>query len=87
MIEKTVIIKNNTGLHARPASLFVNKASKFKSEIKIRHKDLMYNGKSIISILSMGAKKGDKITIVAVGEDEGPATEDLSKLIEIELND
>jgi len=75
-------LKNETGLHARPASLFVKEASSYKSEVKVVKDGKEYNAKSIMGILSMGAGKGDKIDIIAVGADEKNAAEALKKLID-----
>ncbi len=69
------------GLHARPASLFVREASKYKSDIKVAKGDLEYNAKSILSILSMGAGQNDKLTIIAEGCDEQEALEAIEKLV------
>lgn len=82
MRTKKVILMNESGLHARPASVFVNEANKFKSDISIIKEDKECNGKSIINLLSLGAAKGDCITIKTVGEDEEQALEGLVKLIE-----
>lgn len=76
-----VILKNETGLHARPASLFVREASKYKSDIKVIKGDGEYNAKSILSILSMGAGKDDKLTIIAEGCDGKEALEAIEALI------
>lgn len=82
MFEKTVTIKNKTGLHARPASQFVQTASKFKSDIKLMKDEKSVDAKSIIEVLSMGIGKGSTITITAEGEDEKDAVETLVGLIE-----
>lgn len=82
MEKVNVILKNSTGLHARPASLFVKEASKFLSEIKIVKDGKEYNGKSIMGILSIGASKGDDLTIIAEGEDEKEAISTLKELVE-----
>lgn len=70
MIIRQVKIMNKSGLHARPATIFVNMASKFKSTIFVEKGDFNFNGKSLISILSAGIKKGDVITLIIEGEDE-----------------
>jgi phosphocarrier protein len=80
--ESEVILKNETGLHARPASIFIKMASKYSSEIKVIKDNKEYNGKSIIGILSMGAGKGTKLIIKAEGKDEEQAIEALKALIE-----
>lgn len=77
-----IVLKNETGLHARPASLFVKEAAKFTAELKVKKGEKEYNGKSIIDILSMGAAKGDLLTIMADGEDEKEVVIALKELIE-----
>lgn len=82
MIKKELTIMNKTGLHARPASMFVQKASKFKSSIMIEKEDKKINAKSIISVLSGGISQGTKITLVIDGEDEQEAEKALVELVE-----
>lgn len=77
-----VILNNETGLHARPASMFIKEASKYSSEIKVIKDEREYNGKSIMGVLSMGAGKGSKLTIAAEGVDENEAVKGLEKLID-----
>ena len=77
-----VILNNETGLHARPASMFIKEASKYSSEIKVIKDEKEYNGKSIMGVLSMGAGKGSKLTIAAEGADENEAVKGLEKLID-----
>lgn len=87
MFKEEITLLNETGLHARPASLFVKEASKFKSDIKLIKGNKEYNGKSIMGILSMGVAKGDKITIQAEGEDEETAVRELVDLLLNKLNE
>lgn len=84
MIQSTIEIKNNEGLHARPASEFSKAAMKYKSDIKAYKNGEIkaYNPKSILSIMSMGAVKGDILRIEATGEDEAAAIEDLKTILE-----
>lgn len=82
MYKVDVILKNETGLHARPASLFITEASKHTSKITVIKDGKEYNGKSIMGILTMGAYKDDKITLMGEGEDEVEAVEALKKLVE-----
>ncbi|QIB27622.1 HPr family phosphocarrier protein [Caloranaerobacter azorensis] len=82
MYTAEVELKNETGLHARPASIFVKEASKYASDIKIIKNGKEYNAKSIMGILSLGAGKGDKLTITAEGEDEKQAIQALKALVE-----
>lgn len=85
MVERQILLVNETGLHARPASMIVREASKYKSEIKIIKDEKEYNAKSIMSVLSMGAIKGDTIKIIAIGEDEKNVARELGDLIENEI--
>lgn len=81
MITKEVFVKSSTGLHARPATLLVKKASSFKSDITIEHNGKKANVKSLIGVLSLGVSKNSKIIITASGDDEILAAEELVKLI------
>ena len=81
MVKKDVVIQNETGLHARPASLFVKEAAKYVSDIYIIKDGKEFNAKSIMGILSMGVVKGDTITIQADGEDEEEAVNKLAELV------
>lgn len=81
-MEKVVVIKNETGLHARPAGMFVKKASEFTSTVEVKCKGKVVNAKSIMGIMSLGLAKGDELTISAKGEDEETAVNTLVELIE-----
>lgn len=82
MIEKSILILSKTGLHARPATQFVQAASRFKSKIKVSKDGREVDAKSIISVLSLGAGKGTEITCKAEGEDEQAAIDALVALIQ-----
>ncbi|HOK33125.1 MAG TPA: HPr family phosphocarrier protein [Fervidobacterium sp.] len=82
MLEAKIVLKNQTGLHARPASILVTEAGKFKSDIYILKDGREINAKSILGVLSMGARKGDEITIRISGEDEEQALSRLTELLE-----
>jgi len=82
MKSRQIRLINETGLHARPASMFVKEANKFKSEVSIIKDSKRFNGKSIMGILSLGVQKDECITIETKGEDEVTALETLVKLIE-----
>lgn len=82
MIKKEVTVNNKSGLHARPASEFVKKASGYSSEITINCKGRAINGKSIINVLSSGISMGTVIEICAEGPDEQQAVEALVSLVE-----
>ena len=77
-----VKILNDTGLHARPATLLVKKASSFKCDVSIECNGKKVNAKSLIGILSLGATKDSEITIITSGEDEVEAVKGLVKLVE-----
>ena len=81
MVERELVLQNDTGLHARPASMIVKEASKYNSEIKILKGNHEYNAKSIMSLLSMGAKKGDILVIQALGKDANKAVEELENVL------
>ncbi|MTI60531.1 HPr family phosphocarrier protein [Iocasia frigidifontis] len=82
MLKKEVIIKNKTGLHARPAAVFVEAADRFESDVEIIFDGIAVNAKSIIGVLSLGIGKGDQITLVTEGSDEKEALEYLIEIIE-----
>lgn len=80
--EREYVIKNKTGLHARPASVFVKKASGYKSKITLKKNNQTVDAKSIISLLSLGVGKGETITIITEGEDEETAMTELLELLD-----
>ncbi|SNS64723.1 phosphocarrier protein [Anaerovirgula multivorans] len=86
-MERKVMIQNETGLHARPASSFVKVASQFTSDINIEFNGKLINGKSILNILSAGLQKGAEIKIIATGADEKEAVEALENLINSKFNE
>ncbi len=79
--KKVVTIKNKQGLHARPAALFVQIASKYDSEITVKKGKETVNGKSIMGILMLAANRGSKVTIEAVGDDAEKAILELEALL------
>lgn len=81
MVKKEVVIPNETGLHARPASEFVNKCKSFQCEVLIEKDGTQVNAKSILGVLSLGANKGTKITIITDGSDEEQAASSLAEII------
>ena len=81
-MEKVVVIKNETGLHARPAGMFVKKASEFTSTVEVKCKGKVVNAKSIMGIMSLGLGKGEEVTICAAGADEEEAVNALVELVE-----
>lgn len=82
MIKVELVIKNETGLHARPASLFIKEVSQYMSDITVIKEGQSYNGKSIMSVLSMGITQGEHVMVVAEGEDEKEAIEAIKKLVD-----
>ncbi|PRX34739.1 phosphocarrier protein [Orenia metallireducens] len=82
MVEKKTIIKNDTGIHARPASLIVQKANGFESDITLGKDGQEVNAKSIMGIMSLGVSKSTEITIKAEGADEAAAVDAIVELIE-----
>lgn len=80
-VETEVILTNPTGLHARPASLLVQTAAKFKSSITLEKDGRSVNAKSIMGVLSLGADKGSKIKISVEGEDAEEALKALLDLV------
>jgi phosphocarrier protein len=81
MISRDVTIKNNVGLHARPATFFIQKANSFKSSIWIEKDDRRVNAKSLLGVLSLGIVKGTTITVIADGNDENEAVSGLVDLV------
>jgi len=78
MIEKTVKIVNNAGLHTRPAATIVKLASKYKCEFYISKDGLNINGKSIIGVMTLAAEMGSELLLTFEGEDEKEASEEIS---------
>lgn len=87
MISRGVTIRNSVGLHARPATFFVQKANSFKSSIWVEKEDCRVNAKSLLGVLSLGISKGTAITLIADGVDEADAVEGLATLVDSELGD
>ena len=82
MISRDVTITNTIGLHARPATFFIQKANSFKSGIWVEKDDRKVNAKSLLGVLSLGIAKGMTITIIADGIDEKAAVDALCDLID-----
>lgn len=81
MYVKDVTINNQVGLHARPATFFIQKANEFKSSIWVEREDRRVNAKSLLGVLSLGIVKGTAINLIADGADEQEAVEALVELI------
>ena len=82
MYTKAITINNEVGLHARPATFFIQKANEFKSGIWVERDERRVNAKSLLGVLSLGIVKGTEITLIADGADEKEAVEALVSLAE-----
>lgn len=82
MFVKEVEVKNQVGLHARPATFFIQKANEFKSSIWVEKEERRVNAKSLLGVLSLGIVGGTAIKIIADGSDEQDAVEGLVGLVE-----
>lgn len=82
MVKKEVTITNNIGLHARPATFFIQKANTFKSSVWIEKDERKVNAKSLLGVLSLGIVQGASIAIAADGSDEEAAVNGLVDLIQ-----
>lgn len=82
MVEKTVTIKNRAGIHARPAALLVETASRFRSDILLEKDGERINSKSIMGILTLAATYNTPLRIIASGADEREAVEAVAQLFE-----
>ena len=80
-MEMAVVLANEAGLHARPAALFVQTANRFQASILVRCKGKQGNAKSILSLLSLGAKQGDEVVVHADGPDANDAVSALVELV------
>jgi phosphocarrier protein HPr len=85
--EQEFKVKNRLGLHARPAAIFVQTTSKFKSNIKVRRGDQEVDGKSIMGLMMLAAEEGAVLTIAAHGPDEHDVLIALSGLFETRFNE
>ena len=87
MIVKQVVINNQVGLYARPATFFIQKANEFNCSIWVEKDERRVNAKSLLGVLSLGIVKGTRIKIIADGSDEVEAIETLSNLIMTDFSD
>ena len=87
MVIKDVKVENQVGLHARPATFFIQKANEFKSSIWVEKEERRVNAKSLLGILSLGIVGGTAIRIIADGTDEQQAADGLVKLINSGFNE
>ena len=82
MYVKDVVVQNQVGLHARPATFFIQKANEFKSSIWVEKNERRANAKSLLGVLSLGILGGSEIRIIADGADEQLAVNSLIELVE-----
>ena len=81
MCVKDVVIQNQVGLHARPATFFIQKANEYKSSIWVEKDERKVNAKSLLGVLSLGIDGGTTIKVIAAGPDEEQAVDELVKLV------
>ena len=82
MISRDIVITNTSGLHARPATFFIQKANSYRASIWIEKDDRKVNAKSLLGVLSLGIAKGMTITLIADGADDEAAIKGLVELID-----
>ena len=82
MFSNTVKVQNQVGLHARPATFFIQKSNEFKSSIWVEKDERRVNAKSLLGVLSLGILGGNEVTIIADGVDEEAAVDGLIDLVE-----
>ena len=87
MFMKETTVNNQVGLHARPATFFIQKANEYKSSIWVEKDDRRVNAKSLLGVLSLGIVKGTAINLIADGPDEEAAINALVDLINSEFSD
>ncbi|MBO4308496.1 MAG: HPr family phosphocarrier protein [Clostridia bacterium] len=87
MISRDVVITNTSGLHARPATFFIQKANSYPCSIWIEKDDRKVNAKSLLGVLSLGIAKGMTITLTADGRGEEDALDGLEELINSGFSD
>ena len=87
MISRNITIKNSVGLHARPATFFIQKANSYKSSIWGEKEDRRVNAKSLLGVLSLGITKDMTITLIADGADEVEALNGIEDLVVNGFND
>lgn len=87
MVVKDVMVENQVGLHARPATFFIQKANEYKSSIWVEKEERRVNAKSLLGVLSLGIVGGTGIRVIADGSDEQQAVDGLVKLINSGFNE
>lgn len=87
MVIRDVVIKNKSGLQSKSAAVFIQKASNFKSGIWIEKDERKANAKSLLGVLSLSIGSGTKVTVIAEGEDEEKAVDELEKYLNSDFVD
>lgn len=87
MATQTFTITADTGVHARPATLLVNKAGQYQSEIEINYNEKKVNLKSIMGVMSLGIPKGAQIEVTATGNDEEEAIKGITEVMKEHLGE
>ena len=85
MEEKSVQIKNKTGMHAQPAAQFVKKVSQYTSKVSITFEGKEVNAKDVMAVMGLGVAKGNNVTIKAEGEDSKKAVEEIIDFIKKDM--
>ena len=86
MCVKEVLVQNQVGLHARPATFFIQKANEYKSSIWVEKEERRVNAKSIMGMMTLGLTSGEDIMVSASGEDEQEAIENIEKYLSGKAN-
>ena len=87
MVSKEVVINNQVGLHARPATFFIQKANEYKCSIWVEKDERRVNAKSLLGVLSLGIVKGTSVNIIADGSDEEEAISTLTALVDSDFSE
>ena len=87
VITREVVVNNKVGLHARPATFFIQKANEYKCSIWVEREDRKVNAKSLLGVLSLGITKDTAITIIADGQDEEAAVAALVEMVTAETSE
>ena len=87
LVEETLHIRNKLGIHARPAALLVQEASKYASKIEFEVDGTRVNGKSIMGVMMLAAAHGSRMAVIAAGDDAGAAVQGIRALIESKFDE
>jgi phosphocarrier protein HPr len=85
MVVREIIVKNPSGLQSKSAAVFIQKASSYKSSIWIEKNERKANAKSLLGLLSLGIGAGSRITVIAEGEDEEKAVNELEEYLQSDM--